>query len=72
MTCCVENLPHLAQLVFGTLGSFVLDPFPVPQENIAGRGGECNLMFNVIFTASVYTNIIIANRRLFQTNVSSD
>lgn len=72
MICCVENLSHLAQLVLGTVGLFVLDPSPVPQENIAGRGGERNIMFSVIFTASAYTNIIIANRRLSQTNVSSD
>jgi len=72
MTCCVENLPHLAQLVLGTVDSFVLDPFPVPQESIAGSGGKCYIMFSVIFTASAYTNNIIANRRLSQTNASSD
>lgn len=72
MICCVENLPHLVQLVCAAEGSFVLDSFPAPQESTAGRGGEGNIMFSVLFTASACTNIIITNRRLSQTNVSSD
>lgn len=72
MICCVENIPRVVQLVCGAVGSFVLDSFPAPQESAAGRGGEGNIMFSVIFTASACTNIIITNRRLPQTNVSSD